>query len=66
MEILFGIGGGVLALIHNLFSVTVVNLRTDLAGGATPLLFFMAPPKSGENPLNLTKSKRSRIGFKAG
>ena len=66
MEILSGAGGGVLALFHHLFSVALVNFGANLAGGGTPPPFFMAPTKSGENPLNLTKSKRSRIGFKAG
>ena len=64
MEILFGIGGGVLALFHYLFSVAVVGWAADLSGGAAPP-FFCGAAKSGENPLNLTKSKRSRIGFKA-
>ena len=66
MEILFGIGGGVLALFHYLFSVAVVVWAADLSGGGSSAVFFRGAAKLGETPLNLTKSKRSRIGFKAG
>ena len=65
MEILFGVGGGVLALFHYLFSVAVVVFVADLSGSGSSAAFFLGAAKSGENPLNLTKSKRSRIGFKA-
>ena len=65
MEILFGIGGGVLAVFQYLFQVAVVVWAADLSGGGSSAAFFVAPPKSCKNQLNLTKSKRSRIGFKA-
>ena len=65
MEILSGIGGGVLALFHYLFSVAVVVLGGGSVRWRQLRRFFRGAAKSGENPLNLTKSKRSRIGFKA-
>ena len=39
MEILFGIGGGVLALFHYLFSVAVVDWAADLSGGGSSAAF---------------------------
>ena len=65
MEILSGIGGGVLALFHYLFSVAVVVFVADLSGSGSSADFFEESQKSGENPINLTKPKRPRIGFKA-
>ena len=43
MEILSGIGGGVLALFHYLFSVAVVVFVADLSGGGSSAAFFVAP-----------------------
>ena len=40
MEILFGIGGGVLALFHYLFSVAVVVWAADLSGGGSSAVFL--------------------------
>ena len=39
MEILSGIGGGVLALFHYLFSVAVVVFVADLSGGGSSAVF---------------------------
>jgi hypothetical protein len=72
VEILSGAGGGLVAVFQHLFQVALVD-----GGGACRwrrfLHFFarvsgrvMVAAQTVENPLNLTKSKRSRIGFKAG
>ena len=45
MEILFGIGGGVLALFHYLFSVAVVVWAADLSGSGSSAALFVAPQK---------------------
>ena len=58
MEILSGVGGGVLALFYDLFSVALVVLRRFRRS-------FCDTNKSGRKSLNLTKSKRSSIDFKA-
>jgi hypothetical protein len=52
--------------------VSAADVVRALPVAAVPPLFtwvsgrVMATVKTGENLLNLTKSKRSRIGFKAG
>ena len=43
MEILFGVGGGVLALFHYLFQVAVVVWVADLSGDGSSAVFFVAP-----------------------
>ena len=40
MEILFSIGGGVLALFHYLFSVAVVVFVADLSGGGSSAVYL--------------------------
>ena len=43
MEILSGIGGGVLAVFQYLFQVAVVVWAADLSGGGSSAAFFVAP-----------------------
>ena len=73
MEILSGPGGGLVVVFQYLLQVALVDGVARLAGGGSLAFFFLrvlgrvsAAVKTGENLLNLTKSKRSRIGFKAG
>ena len=73
MEVLFRAGGGALAVLQHVFPFALVGVAAGFVGGGSPATFLqrlycgvMADAQTGENPLNLTKSKRSRIGFKAG
>ena len=73
MDVLFCAGGGALAVLQHVFPIALVGLAAGLAGSGGLATFLrrlycgvMADAQTGENPLNLTKSKRSRVGFKAG
>ena len=74
MDVLFCAGGGALAVLQHVFPVALVGVAAGLAGGGSPAPVFLCGLYCGvtvaaqtvENPLNLTKVKRSRIGFKAG
>ena len=73
MEILFRAGGGALAVLQHVFPFALVDVAAGLVGGGCPATFLRrlycgvtVATQTFENRLNLTKSKRSRIGFKAG